>query len=151
MQLPAAAQKVAEDSKQVYVWTNDGDLLAYPVNDKGPMQPALHLALNDPAAAQAASHPPSTIRSAASVRPSTAVTLTPQRLMVANYGNDSVSAIDTSTNTVVGTLALPVNSGPAATSTRRLAPRTAWTKAFRLLTREPSPTPASSPDTIPRR
>ena len=112
LQLPATAQKVAADRKQVYVWVNEGnDLLAYPVGDSGPVPPAVPLAANDAAAAEALSHPPASVKSAASLRPSANVTLSPQRLLVANYG-DSVSAIDVTKNQVVGTLSLTTNAAP---------------------------------------
>jgi uncharacterized protein (TIGR03437 family) len=122
IQLPAKAQKVALDSKQVYVWTHDlvkgdgvkEDLLAFLLGQSGPMQPATHLATNDAAALEALSNPPLSAKHAAAARPSSAVTLTPQRLLVANYGNDSVSAIDTSQNSVVGTLSLVTNAAPSA-------------------------------------
>lgn len=112
IELPANAEKIAADSKQVYVWTKGNDLRAFALGPKGPQQSSTRLAPNDESAMRALNPPLSAVRTASSVRPSSGVTLTPQRLLVTNYYDGSVSAVDTSTNQVIGTIFLNSNAGP---------------------------------------
>ena len=92
VQLPAAALKIAADSAKVYIWLKDSSIAAYAVGDSGPTGEAIRLPGSDPDALAALSHPLVEHMSALSTRPPENVAFSPQRLLVANSGSDSISA-----------------------------------------------------------
>jgi uncharacterized protein (TIGR03437 family) len=101
--LPAAGAKIAADSQNVYVWLDEKHLVSYAIGDQGPSGKGVQRSGDDSMATEALRRPyVSPSRNRALALPAQIQTITPQRLFVANSGNDSVTAIDTSTNATIG-------------------------------------------------
>ncbi len=114
MTLPSAGMKLAADRQNVYVWLDDRHIMAYALGDQGPTGPGVPRAGDDPSAAEAFQHPyiAASRMHVQAVTPSQIQAISPQRLYVANSGSDNVTAINTSTNQVLGTIALVTGANP---------------------------------------
>ncbi len=122
VELPGTARRIAATADRLYVWVGESLLLEFRVGRDGPQEPGYLLPSDFPAALEALrrSEPPPP-PGAVAAEAGAAVVINPARLLVANSGGgvssagisgDSVTAVDTATNQVIGTIALSAGDAP---------------------------------------